>query len=230
MANGSSRFRIPSAKSHSELGARHSLLVIGYGSTLHSDDAAGQRVAEAVAQWNLPQVRAITATQLTPEMAEGIAQADNVVFVDAALRPIKPHKPQRCFGLVRLHSARGVWGADELGRHYGDPHALLALAKSLYGRSPRAWLITIPGHNFELGETLSPLTQLGVSQALAHIRPLVERKRRFVCYASTDALVDAFIAFDRRSNADTQASLTSGVNASPMDCCNAQINAAPNVL
>jgi Ni,Fe-hydrogenase maturation factor len=134
-----------------------------------------------VAQWDLPQVCAITATQLTPEMASAIAQVDNVVFVDAALKPIKPRKPQRCFGLMRLHPAWSAWGVNELSRHSGDPRALLALTQSLYGCCPRAWLITIPGSNFELGESLSPPTQLGVSQALAHIRSLVKRRRQFVC-------------------------------------------------
>jgi hypothetical protein len=40
----------------------------------------------------------------------------------------------------------------------------------LYGRCPRAWLITIPGQNFDLGETLSPETQCGMAQTLDHIR------------------------------------------------------------
>jgi hydrogenase maturation protease len=156
------------------------LLVIGYGSTLHSDDAAGQRVAEAVAGWKLPRVRAIAATQLTPEMASEIAQADRVIFVDAALKPIKPRKPQRCFGLVRLHPA-GDHDPFLLGQHFGDPRALLALAKTLYWACPRARLITIPGVNFNLGEALSPQTHRGIEQALAYIR----------------SLVDAFMASDR---------------------------------
>ena len=58
-------------------------LVIGYGNTLRSDDGAGQIVAEKIAQWNLPGVRSLAVHQLTPELAEIIAQADAVIFIDA---------------------------------------------------------------------------------------------------------------------------------------------------
>jgi hydrogenase maturation protease len=142
-------------------------LVIGYGSVLHSDDAVGQKVAEAVADWRMPEVSTVAATQLTPDLAERISQVDEVFFVDAAIKPIKPNKPRRCFGLIRLQPAHDAY---ELGQHFGDPRTLLALAQVLYGRCPRAWLITIPGQNFDLGETLSPETQCGMAQTLDHIR------------------------------------------------------------
>ena len=51
------------------------LVVIGYGNELRGDDGAGPRVARAVAAHNLPGVQIITAHQLTPEMADGLAEA-----------------------------------------------------------------------------------------------------------------------------------------------------------
>ena len=169
MKNGELRNR--RASPHSKFSIQNSqFLVIGYGSALHSDDAVGQNVAEAVADWRMPNVSSVATTQLTPELAELISQADEVIFVDAAIKPIKPHKPRRCFGLIRLQPAHDAY---ELGQHFGDPRSLLALAQVLYGRCPRAWLITIPGQNFDLGETLSPETQCGMAQALDHIRSSV---------------------------------------------------------
>lgn len=166
MKNGELRNR--RATPHSTFSIQHSqLLVIGYGSVLHSDDAVGQKVAEAVMDWHVPDVKAVATTQLTPELAESISQAGEVFFVDAAIKPIKPHKPHRCFGLVRLQPAHDAY---ELGQHFGDPRVLLALAQVLYGRCPKAWLITIPGQNFSLGETLSPQTECGMAQTLDHIR------------------------------------------------------------
>jgi hydrogenase maturation protease len=156
------------APAHSQFSIHNSkFLVIGYGSLLHSDDAVGQKVADAVADWHVPDVITVATTQLTPELAELISQAGEVFFVDAAIKPIKPHKPHRCFGLIRLQPAHDAY---ELGQHFGDPRILLALAQVLYGRSPRAWLITIPGQNFDLGETLSPQTECGMAQTLDHIR------------------------------------------------------------
>jgi hydrogenase maturation protease len=156
---------------HSQFTIHNSqFLVVGYGSLLHSDDAVGQKVADAVADWHMPDVSTVAATQLTPDLAERISQVDEVYFVDAAIKPIKPHKPHRCFGLIRLQPAHDAY---ELGQHFGDPRTLLALAQVLYGRCPRAWLITIPGHNFDLGEALSPETACGMAQALDHIRTQV---------------------------------------------------------
>ncbi|HEY9173382.1 MAG TPA: hydrogenase maturation protease, partial [Verrucomicrobiae bacterium] len=54
------------------------LLVIGYGNTLRRDDGIGPKVAEAVAELNLPGVRSLACPQLTPELAEPIAHAKRV--------------------------------------------------------------------------------------------------------------------------------------------------------
>ncbi|MGF1587982.1 MAG: hydrogenase maturation protease [Pleurocapsa sp.] len=60
-------------------------LVIGYGNTLRSDDGAGQSAANQIAAWGLPNVRSLAVHQLTPELAEDIANADTVIFVDAVI-------------------------------------------------------------------------------------------------------------------------------------------------
>jgi hydrogenase maturation protease len=60
-------------------------LVIGHGNELRGDDGAGPSVARAVASWHLPGVRTLAVHQLTPELAEDLAQTKRVVFVDAAV-------------------------------------------------------------------------------------------------------------------------------------------------
>jgi hydrogenase maturation protease len=154
---------------HNHASHRAAILIIGYGSTLHSDDGVGPRIAEAVAEWRTPGLATIAPIQLTPELAEHIARADEVFFIDAAVKPIKPHNPHRSFGLARLGPAHD---AHELGQHFGDPRALLALAQQLYGAHPKAWLITVPGTNFGLGESLSPQTQRGMDEVLHYLRTL----------------------------------------------------------
>src|SRR5690242_16044076 len=61
------------------------LLIIGYGNTLRRDDGVGPRVAEAVESMALPGVRALPCPMLTPELADPIARAQRVIFVDAAV-------------------------------------------------------------------------------------------------------------------------------------------------
>lgn len=140
-------------------------LVIGYGNSLRSDDGAGQRVAEAVAAWNLNHVRSIAAHQLSPELAEDISRTDVVIFVDAAT-------PTQTLETVKLESIAPL--ADQIiSTHYTDPRSLLALAQTLYGRTPISYWILIPAISFEFGEQLSPLSQEGVDQALTIIQELI---------------------------------------------------------
>jgi hydrogenase maturation protease len=140
-------------------------LVVGYGSDLRGDDAAGPRVAAAVARWGLPGVCAIAAHQLTPELAEPLSQARLAIFVDARVGG----------GGVRLRPLLPADRLSSLDMHIGDPAALLALAQALYGRAPRAWLITLPAHSFELGAPISPLTRRSLAVARRRIRALIGR-------------------------------------------------------
>jgi hydrogenase maturation protease len=146
--------------SHAPPGA---VLVIGYGSMLRGDDAAGPRAASAVAGLGLPGVIAKAVTQLTPELAEPLASARLAIFIDACLvahggevevRPIEPADPGAASG------------------HVGDPGRLLALARIAYGACPRSWLVTIPASDVTLGRGLSPLAGRGVEEAVRRVASL----------------------------------------------------------
>jgi len=139
-------------------------MVVGYGSTLRGDDAAGPRVATTVARWSLSGVYAIAAHQLTPELAEPLAQVRRAIFVDARVGG----------GGVRVQPLHPADRLSSLDMHVSDPTALLALAHVLYGRAPRAWLITLPAESFALGTPLSPLTRRSLAIARRRIRTLIE--------------------------------------------------------
>jgi Ni,Fe-hydrogenase maturation factor len=113
-----------------------------------------------VAAWRLPGVEGVATHQLTPELAERIGEAERVVFVDAGqddlvvTRPLGPGRAARALG------------------HAGEPRELLALAESLYGRRPEAWLITLPAPELGFGEGLSVAAEHGLAEALRQIRTL----------------------------------------------------------
>jgi hydrogenase maturation protease len=138
-------------------------MVVGYGSALRGDDAAGPRVAAAVARWGLPGVRTIAAHQLTPELAVPLSQARTAIFVDARVGG----------GGVRVRPLQPANTLSSLDMHIGDPATLLALALALYGRAPRAWLITLPARSFALGAPLSPLARRSLAVARRRIRSLL---------------------------------------------------------
>jgi hydrogenase maturation protease len=148
---------------------RLTTVVIGYGNELRGDDAVGAQVARAVATWELPDVEAFAVHQLTPELADRLAEVEHVIFVDACdpvgdaelyVQPIGP-LPQR-----------------SIDAHVGDPHMLLTLTSLLYGRSPQAWLVTIPATDFRIGAQLSAATSCGMIRTLRYLRDLIPSLRR----------------------------------------------------
>jgi len=143
------------------------LLVLGYGNTLRSDDGVGPRVAEDVAALNLPGVEAIAYPLLTPELAEPIANAGCVVFVDAALDAPSD---------VELRLLKPAV-SSQLMAHAADPSTLLALARDLFGHAPEACSLAIPVENIGIGEQLSPLAQHGAEIAVANIKALAVKRR-----------------------------------------------------
>ena len=145
---------------------RPEILVLGYGSSLRSDDSVGPRAAAAIARRALPGVRATATAQLTPELAESVAAARFVVFVDAGRAPAGARVRAR-----RIEAAPAVSALA----HVSTPEGLLALAQALFGARPRAWLVTVPGTDFAVGEGLSPRAQTGLDAALRTIATLVRR-------------------------------------------------------
>jgi hydrogenase maturation protease len=159
-----------------------SCLVIGYGNTLRSDDGVGQIVARKIANSHLPGVRSLYLHQLTPELAADIAEVELVIFVDATLAAIPLcgccRTAQRLAGSeiapeVRVSPLQPLFSI-EIKSHTSDPRMLLNLAQTLYNHCPKAWWVTIPGENFELGDAISPLARRGITQALRQIDSLIK--------------------------------------------------------
>jgi hydrogenase maturation protease len=141
-------------------------LVIGYGSDLRGDDAAGRLAAEAVAAWDLPGVRVLSVHQLTPDLAGPVAEAAMVVFLDA-------HAAAEC-PRPRIRRLAPTLRSTHLG-HHGGPRAVLAWAALAGGRAPAAYWATVPAHTFGLGAAISPRTRGAIRDMLPAIRRLLDR-------------------------------------------------------
>ncbi|MBP0017270.1 MAG: hydrogenase maturation protease [Cyanobacteria bacterium SBLK] len=141
-------------------------LAIGYGNPLRSDDGAGQKVAELVANWHRKDVRSLPLHQLTPELADEISRADIAIFIDAT--PVTSATPAR----VQVQLLEPLAIASSLG-HNSTPQYLLSLAKELYHAAPKAYWILIPAVNFEFGEKFSPITEQGIKIALKKIEEII---------------------------------------------------------
>jgi hydrogenase maturation protease len=140
----------------------HDIVVIGYGNELRGDDGAGPFVARLMAR-RYPHLRAVAVHQLTPELAECLAAARLAVFVDA--RNDTVHEEVDVNSLTPRTA--------ETATHHSDPQSLLGLAQSLYGHAPDAWLVTIPGRDFSIGERLSPAAHAATLAACQSIEELI---------------------------------------------------------
>jgi len=146
--------------------SRARCLILGCGNSLRGDDGVGPWLC-AWAERRLcsePGVRVIARQQWTPELAEEIAVADAVVFIDCSLE-----SPP---GSVRLDDIVASSGEGAPATHTVSPPELLALARDLYGSMPkRSMLLTIGAGSTELGEEFSA----PVKDALVSARQLLGR-------------------------------------------------------
>ena len=146
------------------------LLVIGYGNELRGDDGVGPRVARLVGTWGRPGVRAIAVPQLVPELSVELAGAERAVFVDAAAN---------ADGVLATRLEPG----DDVSAHghVSTPGWLLALTGKVFGRSPEAWLVTVPACRFGFGAGLTPVAERGVREALRQIAAHAKRSEVMDC-------------------------------------------------
>lgn len=140
-------------------------LVIGYGNTLRSDDGVGQIIANQIAQWQLPGVRSLAVHQLTPELAENIAKADTVIFVDAVATNLE--KPAS----VKIQQLEAEENTS-FG-HSCNPRSLIAFTQILYGKVIKAYWVLVPAVNFDFGEEFSCLTKREINITLNQIKQLI---------------------------------------------------------
>ena len=142
-------------------------LILACGNTLRGDDGVGLWLAEwAERRFSAqPGVRVIADHQWTPELAEDVARAQSVLFIDCSLeseagiapskRPFEPSP-----GLARNTTTHHL-GASEL----------LALGRELYNSLPREALqLTIGAGCIDLGEAFSPAVTAALPEACRLIK------------------------------------------------------------
>ena len=136
------------------------MLIVGYGSTIRGDDAAGPAAARRLAALGFD---SIDVQQLTPELAERVAAARTVFFLDA-------HAGLEPGAVSLIPLTEGATGPLE---HHATPAGLLRLARTTFGAAPEAWLVAIGGERFEFSEQLSSRARRGVEVAVEQVLEMV---------------------------------------------------------
>jgi hydrogenase maturation protease len=145
-------------------------LILACGNTLRGDDGVGLWLAEWAEQRfsAQPGVRVIADHQWTPELAEDVARAHSVLFIDCSL----DSDP----GSLHLTPVAPTPGGPEHSTHHLKAAELLALGRELYHSQPREALqLTIGAGSTELGEAFSPAVTAALPEACRMIEETVLR-------------------------------------------------------
>ena len=148
-------------------------LILACGNTLRGDDGIGPFLCTWAEERfaGEPGVRAIARQQWSPEIAEDVAAADTVLFVDSSL--------DQAPGQVLLRELTPVPLKPGLVTHHLGAPELLQVTQDLYGAQPRrACLLTIGASSIELGEELSPAVRQSLPEACALLELTVRQLLR----------------------------------------------------
>lgn len=140
------------------------LVVLAIGNTLRGDDGVAAHVADLLGACAGVDVRRVH--QLTPELAEEVARARAVIFVDA-----DPH-----VAAARVERLTPAPRSATL-THSVTPGELVMLAERLYGFQGTGYLCHVPAENFGAGESLSEVAEAGARVAAECLRRLLAEVR-----------------------------------------------------
>jgi hydrogenase maturation protease len=143
--------------------------IIGYGNPHRGDDGVG---AYVVAELNKslggkPGIRTLVVHQLGPELIFDLWDAKLIVFVDATVDELKE-------GLKWTLVEPELKNLPYLSHHF-NPGLLCGLLHSLYSACPEAWLVSIEGRNFDIGEGLTKTVMDTAYKAVEEIKEFIER-------------------------------------------------------
>jgi hydrogenase maturation protease len=134
-------------------------LILACGNTLRGDDGVGPWLAEWARERfpSEPSVRVIARQQWTPDLAEEIAQAESVLFIDCDVDSAP--------GAVRIARVQQVRRSGGLASHHVEAHELLALCEELYSVLPRnAMLLIVGAGSTEMAEGFSDTVEEALPQ------------------------------------------------------------------
>jgi hydrogenase maturation protease len=144
---------------------RRGALIVAAGNLSRGDDGAAPKAALGLRELGFS---VLIVRELTPELAEEVAAASAVVFLDA--RDASPP------GLV-LAERLAPDGAKNLTpslSHALAPEVVLALAAALYGARPPAFLVTVNGQDFGPKEELSQVVETALPVLRARAMELLD--------------------------------------------------------
>ncbi len=147
------------------------LVILGYGNPARGDDALGPellRLIEALkdARSDWDNIELITDFQLQIEHAVDLENRDLALFIDASVSVPAPYR------FTRLQAERDT----SYTSHAISPAAVLYVFEQINPRpAPPAYLLSIPGEDFELGQPMSRTAKKNLAAAFELAKTLCEQ-------------------------------------------------------
>jgi hydrogenase maturation protease len=141
---------------------RRGTLIVGIGNPLRGDDGLGWAVAEQLSRNSQPGYAIHTVYQLTPELAQQMADARLVVMIDASHEGVP--------GELRIRALPTSAQPSAVGTHYSTPEELAALTTALYGHCPPVVVVSMTGADFSLREQFSEIVAQQLPLLCAAVR------------------------------------------------------------
>lgn len=168
-APGQSHRATPNSSRSSPKSDGLNVLVIGYGSSLRSDDGLGPLVAERLrSAFPDEPVTIISTHQLTFDFAEIISRARCVILIDATAGDTP--------GTIAWQQIQPEGNQSHSMLHHMEPGALLASTQALYGTVPHAYLWTVAAESFAFGDSLSPAVKRALPGFLAQLTAFIQKQ------------------------------------------------------
>jgi len=141
-----------------------STLILCIGNKARGDDGAARYVAELLGDRLPDAVTLVSTPQLDIVMAQDVAGASRVLFVDAARR-----------ALPAVHVQPQPPGTAGTHAHGVDPAGLMSLAETLYGATPTALLVSIAAPDMGHHEGLSAIAKAASEEAALVVLGLLQQ-------------------------------------------------------
>jgi hydrogenase maturation protease len=156
--------------------SKEKILIYGIGNVARQDDGLGVRFIEKLESLDLPSCVSLDENyQLNIEDALLISGYDVVLFVDAARGGSEEAGLGTGLRTVEQKNAFSIQPIQPSSEIAFSTHAMsfggvLALCIELYGQSPRTFLLSLPGYQWEIGEEMSVGATENLEQAFQALR------------------------------------------------------------
>ena len=149
------------------------VLIVAYGNPLRCDDGVAWRAADTLQKKFSSDVEILRLHQLAPEVADTAREFKLVLFVDAACVDDIDNSRAGDVRVREIYADADCHGPGHFSHVY-SPGRVLDLARELYSATPRAFVITMAGENFDHGDSLSARVASALPELIARIEDLIK--------------------------------------------------------